>query len=237
MSRCEFKDLHVCHCMSHNFVGTNFLTKLHNTRQHIQFVKFITGEATPPSPILPRFLTTMNATLEPYRQRQNVQQSLNNLSSQWSNIDLFVFEICSTKLYELNDHQVQTELAPDVPVAHTMTEDEIVADLMELKSLVDGRPIILVPHFRPHLYGRGEVIECRETIFKAIVRYCEISGDTFVDPSDLIKERGYTTVCSDLTHWNGNGLTWFGEILANAARKRFRFGRQTDLEDKIEGSE
>ena len=43
------------HSMFHNFVGINFLGKLHNTKQHIQFIK---DEIILPDDILSKFLTS-----------------------------------------------------------------------------------------------------------------------------------------------------------------------------------
>ena len=40
------------HSMFHNYAGVNFLGKLHNTKQHIQFIKFIKDEITIPNNIL-----------------------------------------------------------------------------------------------------------------------------------------------------------------------------------------
>jgi hypothetical protein len=44
--------------MYHNFIGANFIGKLHNTKQHIQFIKFIKDEITLSSDILSKFLTS-----------------------------------------------------------------------------------------------------------------------------------------------------------------------------------
>ena len=41
--------------MFYNFTGINFLGKLHNTKQHIQFIKFIKDEITLPDDILKNF--------------------------------------------------------------------------------------------------------------------------------------------------------------------------------------
>jgi len=43
------------HSLFYNFVGVNFLGKLHNSKQHIQFIKYILGEISIPSNILPAF--------------------------------------------------------------------------------------------------------------------------------------------------------------------------------------
>lgn len=59
------------HSMFHNFVGINFLGKLHNTKQHIQFIKFIKDEITLPDDILSKFLTSYSDL--PRRQNQSFQ--------------------------------------------------------------------------------------------------------------------------------------------------------------------
>ena len=43
------------HSLFYNFSGANFLGKLHNTKQHIQFIKFIKNEIIIPDDILPNF--------------------------------------------------------------------------------------------------------------------------------------------------------------------------------------
>lgn len=52
------------HSMFYNFVGNNFLGKLHNTKQHIQFLKFIKGEIDLPKDVLPGFLTSYNTYVD-----------------------------------------------------------------------------------------------------------------------------------------------------------------------------
>ena len=46
--------------MYYNYTGINFLGKLHNTKQHIQFIK---DEIIIPDDILPKFLTTYNLNI------------------------------------------------------------------------------------------------------------------------------------------------------------------------------
>ena len=46
------------HSMFHNFVGINFLGKLHNAKQHIQFVRWLKDEMEIPQNILFSFLTS-----------------------------------------------------------------------------------------------------------------------------------------------------------------------------------
>ena len=48
------------HSLFTNFAGVNFLGKLHNTKQHIQFIKFIKDEITLPNDILSKFLVNVN---------------------------------------------------------------------------------------------------------------------------------------------------------------------------------
>jgi len=49
------------HSMFYNFAGVNFLGKLHNSKQHIQFIKFIKDAIVMPADILPKFLTSYNS--------------------------------------------------------------------------------------------------------------------------------------------------------------------------------
>ena len=47
------------HSMYHNYIGTNFLTILHNTKQHIQFIDWILGNKE-----LPLKITTFLSVME-----------------------------------------------------------------------------------------------------------------------------------------------------------------------------
>ena len=52
------------HSLFYNFSGVNFLGKLHNTKQHIQFIKFIKNEIIIPDDILAKFLTSYNSKMD-----------------------------------------------------------------------------------------------------------------------------------------------------------------------------
>jgi hypothetical protein len=53
-----YNKINPIHSMFFNFKGINFLGKLHNTKQHIQFIKFIKDEIKLPDNILSKFSTS-----------------------------------------------------------------------------------------------------------------------------------------------------------------------------------
>jgi len=95
--------------MFRNFTGINFLGKLHNTKQHIQFLKYIRGEINIPDSILPKFLTSYNAyhytcgrkcedfSLLPLKK--------DSIQTQLEECEWCVFEISSLKLYKKNGYR------------------------------------------------------------------------------------------------------------------------------------
>ena len=97
------------HSMFHNFVGINFLGKLHNTKQHIQFIKFIKDEITLSNDILSKFLTSYS-NLSRRQNKSLLPFEKDNIKKQFDECDWYLFEICSLKLYKNKGFEVQFEL-------------------------------------------------------------------------------------------------------------------------------
>ena len=67
-----YEKIEPIHSMFHNFIGINFLGKLHNTKQHIQFIKYINDKIEIPKNILKSFLTSYGL----YSNSRNGMESL-----------------------------------------------------------------------------------------------------------------------------------------------------------------
>uniref|UniRef100_A0A6C0KX51 Uncharacterized protein n=1 Tax=viral metagenome TaxID=1070528 RepID=A0A6C0KX51_9ZZZZ len=100
------------HSMFYNFIGVNFLGKLHNTKQHIQFIKWINDEIQLPQDILNSFLTSYSNANE-IEDKELIPVKKQKIKDTFNSCDYYIFEICSIKLYEKNGYQVQFEHTND----------------------------------------------------------------------------------------------------------------------------
>jgi len=174
--------------MFHNFVGKNFLGKLHNTKQHIQFIKFIKDEIILPNNILTKFLTSY-ASLSGCEDISLVQIKKENIKNQFDECEWYIFEICSLKLYQNNGFEVQYELTNDYNFK-LQTEEELLEDLHLIRKLIPlNKNILFQVHFRHNIIYNDDnkKIENREVLYNLISQFCKKNKNTFIyDPSVLI---------------------------------------------------
>ena len=114
------------HSMFHNFVGINFLGKLHNTKQHIQFIKFIKDELILSNDILSKFLTSYSNIGE-CEDKSLLPLKKDNIKKQFDECEWYLFEICSLKLYKNNGFEVQFELTDEYNYI-LQTEEELLSN-------------------------------------------------------------------------------------------------------------
>jgi hypothetical protein len=178
------------HSIILTYSGINFLGKLHNTKQHIQFIKFIKDEIILPDDILSKFLTSYSnksecedISLIPVKKR--------NLKCEFDNCEWYLFEICSLKLYKNNGYEVHFELTKDYETV-VQTEEDFLEDLKLLRTMIPyNKKILFQTHFRPNIIYNDDKkqIENRDIIFNAVNKFCKTNYNTFIyDPSILIKE-------------------------------------------------
>ena len=204
------------HSMFHNFEGINFLGKLHNTKQHIQFIKFIKDEIILPEYILPKFLTSYNEyTLGCKCEGITLNQiKKENIKKEFDECEWYIFEICSLKLYTLHGFQVQYEHTNDYDCI-LQSEEELLEDLITLRNLIpSNKKILFQTHFRPNIIYNNENINKRELIYNVIKKFCENNNNNIFiyDPSLLIKLN--LSLFDGDTHFTTNGhLESFNYIL------------------------
>ena len=208
------------HSMFHNFIGCNCLTKLHTTRQHIQFFKWIKGDLDIPAEHMPFFLSAHSGEWAS-DMRQDPVKALANIRAEFDKVDVFLIEVCSIKNYEMDGIYHQHEMIKACDLASRIitvsTEQEVCDDLAWLKAYL-GKPVIAISHFRPHVWGGGPCIENRELIVRALVR----SGmDMVLDPSSVIRDHaaGARGLLSDETHFSPQGHAVWGEVLCDAVAR------------------
>jgi len=179
------------HSMFKNFIGINFLGKLHNTKQHIQFIKFIRDEITIPESILPKFLTSYNAyhytcgrkcedlSLLPLKKE--------SIRTQLDECEWVIFEICSIKLYKKDGYEVFIEHTDDYE-CYTQTEEDLKQDLITIKDMFPNKKILFQTHFRHNVINNGLLIKNRELIYKVIHDFCDEKTTFLYDPSIVLKK-------------------------------------------------
>ena len=194
------------HSMFYNFVGINFLGKLHNTKQHIQFLQFIKDEINIPSHILPLFLTSYNINV--WSACENIEFlpiKKKRIKSQLDQCEWFIFEICSLKLYTKDNFHVQHEQTNDY-ITTIQTKEDLWNDLCILRKMVPNK-LLLQVHFRPNIIYNDETkcIKNREDIYNTVTLFCDQHENTFMyDPSMLLKN--HALFDGDL-HFNSIGHT------------------------------
>jgi hypothetical protein len=179
------------HSMFSNFIGINFLGKLHNTRQHIQFIKYIKGELVIHDSILPLFLTSYNNYHYTCGRKCEdlalLPIKIETIRSQWDECEWFVFEICSLKLYTKDGFEVFIEHTQDYTMT-VQTEQELMDDLYTLQQLIPNKKILFQVHFRPNIIKEAPSIANREIIYKVVCEFCKKNKNAFLyDPSSLLK--------------------------------------------------
>ena len=197
------------HSMFYNFVGINFLGKLHNTKQHIQFIKFIKDEIILPDDILSKFLTSyggFHSDFSSCEDKTLLPLKNNNIKKQFDECEWYLFEICSLKLYKNNGFDVQFEVTDEYN-SILQTQEEFLEDLQVIRELIPfNKKILFQVHFRPNIIynDANKTIEKREVIYKVINKFCENNENTFIyDPSILI-QTNHSLFDGD-THFTYNG--------------------------------
>jgi len=177
------------HSMFHNFVGVNFIGKLHNTKQHIQFIKFIKDEITLSPYILSSFLTSYSNVAD-CQDKSLIPLKKLNIKNQFDECEWYIFEVCSLKLYKNNGFEVQFELTNKYDCI-VQTKEELLEDLYTLRRLIPHtKKILFQVHFRPNIIysNPSQKIEKREIIYDVVNSFCEKNENTFIyDPSVLIQ--------------------------------------------------
>lgn len=180
------------HSMFHNFVGINFMGKLHNTRQHIQFIKFIKDDIIIPDNILSKFLTSYsNISSCDHKDISLLPLRKENIKKQFDECEWYIFEICSLKLYKNNGFEVQFEFTNEYDCILQTTE-ELLEDLDTLRTIIpNNKKILFQTHFRPNIIYNdpSKIIEKRDIIFNVINNFCKKNENAFIyDPSILIQK-------------------------------------------------
>ena len=188
-----------------NFSGVNFLGKLHNTKQHIQFIKWIKDEIEIPQIILNSFLTSYS-NLDAIESKDLIPAKKQNIKDAFDSCDFYIFEICSLKLYEKDGYQVQNELTNNY-ISKIQSSDDLYHDLEILYSLIPkGKKVIFQCHFRPNIIynNSSKMVINREIIYNRLNDFCMRNSNTYIyDPSTILKVN--KSLFNGDMHFNSDG--------------------------------
>jgi len=209
------------HSLISNFTGPNFLGKLHNIKQHIQFIKFIKGEIKLPDNILPNFLTSFNTKLKDIDNITLIPFKISQINEQFNECDFYIFEICSLKIYTKDNYQVHSEHTTDFQV-NLQTEQELYDDLLILYNMIPkDKKIIFQTHFRPNIIYNNisKMIIQRTIIYDTVFNFCKRNNNTYIhDPSILLKSN--KALYNSDVHFNEKGyIANFNDIYTKYFRK------------------
>jgi hypothetical protein len=183
------KDVIPIHSIYHNFVGPNFLGKLHNTKQHIQFIKYITDDIILPDNILSKFLTSFSK-LNGVDNKLLLPIKKESIKTQFNECLWYIFEICSMKLYNNNGFEVQHELTNNYQQI-LQTDEELLEDLCTIRELIPvNKKILFQVHFRPNIIynNSNKTIERRDKIYNIVSGFCDKYDNSYIyDPSIILQ--------------------------------------------------
>lgn len=183
------------------FECTPYFGRLHDTKQHIQFIEWIFNRIDIPENILNEFLTSYSITrLNCKIDTNSINDKKIQIASLFNTCDFYIFEICSLKLYKVDNYSVHWELTKQYRGTnksdehckqYLQTEEDLYSDLDVLRRLVPlGKPILFQCHFRPNVIynDSSKTIEKREIIYRVLTRFCENNKDVYLyDPSQLLQ--------------------------------------------------
>ena len=199
-----YKDKSI-HTVTNGFIGDiNFLGKLHNIKQHIQFINYINNNIIIPVYILEKFLSNYNNKRcnfgIPYTQREYL------LKQKFHECKFYIFEICSLKLYENDGYNVQRQLTNNYNTI-VQSEQDLYNDLIILRNLIPEEKVIIFQcHFRPNIIynDNSKKIKNREIIYNVLNQFCNNYKNTYLYDPSIILSYNQTLFDGD-THFNNEG--------------------------------
>lgn len=175
------------------FYGKQALGYLHDTKSHIQFLKMLRKDIIIPDDILNKFLTVYSPVHFPEPEMYVHKFKIENINKKLPECGIFVFEICSIKIYEhisLIDNQKYNihghNLNPPLKIpTRVQTKQEIIDDLNVIISLCPDKSIFIFQcHIRPRVVWKSEYTSNREFIYETLSEFVKDQSNMYlIDPS------------------------------------------------------
>lgn len=190
------------------FHGNNFMGKQKNSRNHIQFLKYIKGEIDLPVDIKNDFFSAYHIEYEEYKRPKDPDINLQSLRNEIDTCDVYLFEIASIKIQTRDNYCVSDENTTNY-LQTVQTKEELINDLEEIIRVVGiNKKIIFLNHLRLDQFGGGPVIENRETVYWAIYETCQKNPNVYqYDPTLMVKNKSdYKRYFADPWHYTPEGM-------------------------------
>ena len=138
------------------FQGNNFLGKLHNTKEIIQFIQLLLGKINLSKEILSLFLTSFSTFRCPTVPREkNPEQIIKTIKDDFHNLEKVFIEISSIKCFRYKNQYVFIEhISSKNPyidnwssLMYTQDKNELIHDLEYIVELIGSNNIVFVSHF------------------------------------------------------------------------------------------
>jgi hypothetical protein len=209
------------------FSGTNFVGKFHDTKSHIQFIRFIKGELELDDDIKKRFFTAYNEKWKDIRYFEPIEtfyKKIQQLKSELDSCDVYIFEICSLKQYKYKGHYCQFEQTINNELHEyditIQTKEELLLDLHILTSFFPNKKIIFQSHFRPNIIFNdvSKLVPKRELIYRTLLEFCSTVDNCYVYDPSIILCKDNTLFDGD-THFNQRGFDMNFSYLYNTYLK------------------
>lgn len=172
----------------HTWIGyntsINFLSFYHNTKQHIQFIRYIRKEIEIPDNIINNCMIGGNNELDKMR-----KERIENIRKEFDSCDIYIFEICSLKIFTDKAIQINKKMNEE----YIQDKDDLYNDLDIIRNMIPiEKKIIFQSHIRLNVIHNDESkrIEKREIINEVVSRYCKDNEEKNIqhfDPSYLVK--------------------------------------------------
>jgi len=204
-----------------DFRGINFMGKQKNSRNHIQFLKYIKNEIELPEDIKNDFFSIYHKEYDINTRPENPDLNLQNLRDNFDNCDFYIFEIASIKIQMRGDFYVSDENTTNFTQT-VLTKEELLKDLEEIICLVGKeKNIIFLNHLRLNQFDGGPSIQNRETVYSSIFEICQKYENVYqYDPTDMVKSKAhYKKYFNDPWHYSGEGMMLNIENICNLMNK------------------
>jgi hypothetical protein len=199
------------------FTGNNFLGKLHNSKEIIQFLKVLKNDIILPETILTLFLTAFSNFRCPYIERENnPNQILKDIQNDFNNISTFFIEISSIKIYEYENFFVNLEhISSPNPyinnyknIMYIQTKKDLITDLKNIIDIIGNKKIVFITHLNINNITNRLII--KESI-EFVTLHFNINNNIYmIDPITIINKKN---VLEDELHFNIEGINEYKNFL------------------------
>jgi hypothetical protein len=192
------------------FTGNNFLGKLHNSKEIIQFIKFLKNDVILPERILKLFLTGFSRFRCPQIEREcDPDKILKDIRNDFNNISTFFIEISSIKVYVFDNFYVNVEhISSPNPyinnykdIMYTQTKEDLISDLKNIIDIIGNKKIVFITHLNINNIQNRVII--KESIEYVTRDFNSNNNIYMIDPMTVINKEN---LLEDELHFNIEGI-------------------------------